>query len=37
MQMGIGGHDTWGAQVREDLRIDPEKELRYCFEVSLNS
>ena len=32
-QMGVGGDDSWGSQVREHLRVQSDQEIRYAFEI----
>lgn len=33
--MGVGGDDSWGAQVREHCRVMADEEIRYSFDITL--
>lgn len=33
VQMGVGGDDSWGAQVREYHRVSSEEDIRYEFDI----
>lgn len=33
---GVGGIDSWGADVEEAYHIDASKDIEYCFEIQIN-
>lgn len=35
VQMGIGGDDSWGSQVRENCRVMSDQEIEYSFDITM--